>query len=114
MTCVTCHNPHEKVSQAEAAVYYRDRCLQCHDDSAASHDCGLSLSVRVESNDNDCAACHMPRGDSEIPHAPTTDHRIAVHRPDESPDRDESTVWQTRVGKLVIEQISPSPQKLTG
>src|SRR5262249_12111380 len=28
---------------------------------------------------DDCAACHMPRGDTEIPHIAFTHHRIGIH-----------------------------------
>ena len=115
MTCVMCHNPHRSVEPAEAAGYFRDRCLQCHDDGATSHDCGLTSNVRGQRNDNDCVACHMPRGNSEIPHAPTTNHRVAVYPLVEDGDSGQSIAhpheptWQSRVGDLVIDQITPTP-----
>jgi tetratricopeptide (TPR) repeat protein len=39
---------------------------------------------------DDCIACHMPRGDTEIPHFAFTHHRIGIHRPAELGTSEES------------------------
>jgi len=47
LSCVTCHEPHERVRRSDAA-YYRQRCQVCHT---------VNAHVRAAT---DCVACHMP------------------------------------------------------
>ncbi len=75
LTCVTCHDPHAPVAAEDRAGHYRSVCLTCHAESA----CRLSPSQRLEQRQNDCAACHMPKLDTEIPHAAFTHHQIGRH-----------------------------------
>lgn len=81
LNCLTCHDPHVKIAQAEAAAHYRDKCLTCH----APADCGLSRMTDPtslpESFHNvaadDCVTCHMPkRVPDDVVHVVMTDHRI--------------------------------------
>jgi hypothetical protein len=73
MGCSTCHDPHRLPSRDERVAYYRERCLSCHADKS----CSLPPEVRLEKSKQDsCIDCHMPAGNSDIPHASTTDHRI--------------------------------------
>jgi predicted CXXCH cytochrome family protein len=73
--CISCHDPHEQPAPEARVAYYRDRCLECH----ANRNCSLPLEARlIQSRDNDCAACHMPRlKSSDVIHGATADHRIS-------------------------------------
>ena len=76
LTCVTCHDPHGEPKPDQRVAYYRAACLTCHQ---AQH-CKVSEARRLkESPDNDCAKCHMPRSDTEIPHLAFSHHRIGIH-----------------------------------
>jgi predicted CXXCH cytochrome family protein len=78
LTCITCHDPHSTLSDAESRERYRSICLECHQPAA----CSQPLVERQRhSPTDDCVACHMPKGDTEIPHIAFTHHRIAIHAP---------------------------------
>jgi hypothetical protein len=88
LTCLTCHDPHRRRAPKDAIAYYRQKCLECHADSATeqSKDGGHSPVCRLDPAErrkmdkaDNCVACHMPRGDTEIPHIAFTHHRIGVH-----------------------------------
>ena len=67
--CGTCHNPHDKPTEAASAAYYRARCISCH---------AASLDTAHTAPDRDCVACHMPRKPAfDGGHTVFTDHRIA-------------------------------------
>ena len=86
LTCVTCHEPHIKEKPKDPTIYYRDRCLSCHD----TRPCKLPKPERIKKDANDsCAVCHMPRGDTDIPHLAFTHHRIGLHtgKPKPPPER---------------------------
>lgn len=77
MTCLTCHNPHAKERPKDLTAFYRQKCLDCHE----SKPCGLALAERLKKEPaDDCSACHMPRGDTDIPHIAFTHHRIGLHK----------------------------------
>jgi tetratricopeptide (TPR) repeat protein len=60
LSCLTCHDPHRKVSDA---AHYRKACMSCHQ---APH--------RVN---EDCTSCHMPkRRPHDVVHTVMTDHLI--------------------------------------
>jgi Tfp pilus assembly protein PilF len=60
LSCLTCHDPHRKVSDP---AHYRKACMSCH---AAPH--------RVT---EDCTSCHMPkRRPQDVVHTVMTDHFI--------------------------------------
>jgi tetratricopeptide (TPR) repeat protein len=76
LTCVTCHDPHRRQAPPDTVAFYRQKCLDCH----ARHPCGLAEAERRKKQPaDDCAACHMPRGDTDIPHVAFTHHRIGLH-----------------------------------
>ncbi len=76
LTCVTCHDPHQREVPKDTIAFYRQKCLNCHTSQA----CSLEEAQRRRQNPADnCAACHMPRGDTEIPHLVFTHHRIGRH-----------------------------------
>ena len=64
--CGTCHNPHERPENA--AVYYRQRCLNCH---------GTAILKTHAAPTGDCVSCHMARRKAvDGAHTVFTDHRI--------------------------------------
>ncbi len=75
LTCITCHNPHRPHDERDDAEVHRDQCQQCHSDN----ECSVDIENRMAKNDNQCVLCHMPTGDSEVPHVATTNHRIAIY-----------------------------------
>ena len=78
LTCVTCHDPHAPEKPKDRVAFYRDKCLNCH----ATQPCRLDEAKRLakEPADN-CVACHMPSGETGIPHLAFTHHRIGLHSP---------------------------------
>lgn len=74
MDCTSCHNPHWVPAPEERVSYFRGRCLNCHADQG----CALDEHDRLARQaDDDCTACHMPKGDlSNVAHTAHTDHRI--------------------------------------
>jgi tetratricopeptide (TPR) repeat protein len=91
MTCLTCHDPHlsEKPKEgAETTAFYREKCLNCH----STQGCRLDKTERLKKGaDDNCMACHMPRGDTDIPHVAFTHHRIGLHG-SKPPRRDDKEV----------------------
>ena len=78
MTCITCHSLHEPEQPKDRAGKLRQICLDCH----GGKGCSLELSARMKKVPADnCVVCHMPQGDTEIPHVAFTHHRIGKHRP---------------------------------
>ncbi|WP_197231359.1 tetratricopeptide repeat protein [Novipirellula artificiosorum] len=75
LTCITCHDPHHSPTGESAREIHQQNCLSCHDDSA----CGLDHETRMQRAQNQCVQCHMPKGESAIPHTATTQHRIGIH-----------------------------------
>lgn len=70
LACISCHDPHKKVTQAERVEHFSTVCKSCH----TPHDAKTSESV---SDSNDCTSCHMPkRRTQDVIHAVMTDHRI--------------------------------------
>jgi hypothetical protein len=74
LSCLSCHNPHFEPAVADAAAYYRGKCLACHTDQS----CVLPIQQRLSKEPaNDCAGCHMPkRRVTVIAHSALTQHRI--------------------------------------
>jgi Flp pilus assembly protein TadD len=66
LSCLTCHDPHQKVPEEEKAAHYRAACLTCHAQDGP-HTAEAS----------DCVSCHMPpRRTQDVIHVVMTDHRI--------------------------------------
>ena len=74
LDCVSCHDPHQVPPPQEKTSYFRQRCLECHEQSG----CKLTKADRLaQTRDDNCVQCHMPRSKSvDIVHTATTDHRI--------------------------------------
>lgn len=70
MSCTSCHDPHSAPPSADRAVYYREKCLSCHQRDR------LPVN-RSHGNGADCIACHMPRAKTmDGGHGVMTDHSI--------------------------------------
>jgi hypothetical protein len=105
LTCLTCHDPHAADRPKDPVAFYRQKCLNCHTTQA----CSLKPAQRHEQDPADnCMACHMPRGDTDIPHVAFTHHRIGKHSPALPVDTE-------RVPELVpindVSHLSPLDQK---
>lgn len=78
LTCITCHDPHHAVGASKSVAVYRQKCLDCH----ANQGCSVPEPERRKTQPADnCAACHMPSADTDIPHIAFTHHRIGKHAP---------------------------------
>lgn len=77
LTCIACHDPHQRPEQDQMVKWYRSRCFTCHEDSPQS-DCAMPLDQRAKTQPADsCVACHMPsRSLDAVPHTAHTDHTI--------------------------------------
>src|SRR5205085_11715982 len=98
LTCVTCHDPHAGKKPADPVAFYRQKCLDCHQQKGCTIP---EPERRKQSAADDCARCHMPKGDTDVPHVAFTHHRIGKHTKS-SPDRGGS-----RVPDLVA--LDPNP-----
>lgn len=87
MDCLTCHDPHRKIPEAERADHYRKRCLTCHKLDDCGFDHGNQESERMHSDasqPNDCVTCHMPaRRTQDVVRVVMTDHLIRKEAPPE-------------------------------
>jgi predicted CXXCH cytochrome family protein len=64
LSCLSCHDPHRKVAEAERAAHYRAVCTGCH--------------ANAHRPTEDCVTCHMPkRRTQDVVHVVMTDHRIS-------------------------------------
>ena len=95
--CISCHDPHRLPEPSAKVAYYRDRCLECHQQRG----CTLPPAERrARGPADDCVACHMPRLKiTNIPHTAATDHRIprgapgpGVERPRDATGRDDRSL----------------------
>jgi hypothetical protein len=77
LSCITCHDPHSRPDELTKIDHHRNQCLSCH----KTESCGLPVKTRLEKDAKDnCVACHMPRGPTDIPHFSFTHHRIGIHK----------------------------------
>lgn len=100
LTCVTCHDPHHAIDEANRVQVHRDHCLNCHDNL----DCGEEMTVRQDANQNSCHVCHMPRAGTEVPHVSITNHLIAIptaDRQQESSEARSSKVARTELPNAI-------------
>ncbi len=80
LSCLSCHDPHRKVKEAERAAHYRAACLGCHQ----LNDCRLEEMTAAAGHvgppsidPGDCSGCHMPkRRTQDVVRVVMTDHLI--------------------------------------
>ena len=78
LSCLTCHDPHRRVTAAAEPEHFREACRGCH--AAGEGRSGAPAAPYHERwPDGDCVSCHMPqRRTSDVVHAVMTDHRIGL------------------------------------
>ena len=75
LTCISCHNPHQKISQEDRGEHYGKVCLSCHKEHI----------VEDNLNPADCTFCHMPkRRTQDVVEVVMTDHKIQKHASDKT------------------------------
>jgi Flp pilus assembly protein TadD len=77
LSCLTCHDPHNRVPEERRASHFRAACLTCHQ----QEDCDLPakgmISETHTADPGDCVSCHMPkRRTQDVVHVVMTDHWI--------------------------------------
>jgi predicted CXXCH cytochrome family protein len=107
LTCTTCHDPHHSPRPDERREHYRMVCLSCHDEKA----CRASPEARFAKNQDECAACHMPRSAVEIPHLAFTHHRIGLHPAAPQNLTDEKAAATALVPVLDVSQLAEIDQQ---
>jgi hypothetical protein len=80
ITCVACHDPHQKLVRDTAA--YDKNCLSCHLAAASTKPAPDHPGSACKVSTKDCASCHMPKYELADFHYKFTDHDIRVVRPD--------------------------------
>jgi hypothetical protein len=105
LTCLSCHDPHQKPSLNQALSAYRKRCLKCHADKS----CSLELQKRVPATPpDDCAGCHMPKVTTRaIAHSPMTSHRIVRLKDQPFPE----SAYLQRPDNPELIHVNGDPQK---
>ena len=103
MTCLSCHNPHDRPAPEARAARYRSSCLQCHATALTADHAAHS----------DCVGCHMPlRRTEDVVHVAMTDHKIQRRRPPGdllAPLREKTDAEQVYRGPVV--QLYPPPDE---
>lgn len=96
MTCRTCHNPHAERDAERQPQHFNAVCANCH----AEKPCRAASEVRSQTTPTDnCIECHMPRGDTEIPHLAFTHHRI-TKKPKKTANSSDMDAVPTTLGDL--------------
>jgi Cytochrome c554 and c-prime len=80
ITCVACHDPHQKLVRDTAA--YDKNCLSCHLATASTKPAADHPGSACKVGTKDCASCHMPKYELADFHYKFTDHDIRVVRQD--------------------------------
>jgi len=80
ITCVACHDPHQKLVRDTAA--YDKNCLSCHLAAASMKSAPDHPGPACKVSTKDCASCHMPKYELADFHYKFTDHDIRVVRSD--------------------------------
>jgi Tfp pilus assembly protein PilF len=74
LSCVSCHDPHRGVPEAERAAHYKAACEKCHEPETYS---GVHAAASPAVESMDCVSCHMPqRRPQDVVHVVMTDHFI--------------------------------------
>jgi predicted CXXCH cytochrome family protein len=81
--CTSCHDAHSSPAAGAVDDYYRQRCLDCHNQNGCSLPADKQAAAPAN---NSCTFCHMPKLTAhDVAHASQTDHRVLrVPQSDES------------------------------
>lgn len=85
MGCISCHDPHALPAPDDRVKFFRNQCLNCHQEPDAG--CAVEEAVRLQKSAQDsCIECHMPAlPAADVQHTSQTDHRI-LRNPAEAPE----------------------------
>jgi len=73
--CISCHDPHVKLKEADKVEHFKQVCTSCHD----THERHLSTGRFAQIAMDDCTSCHMPQHRTQdVIHTYTTDHKISL------------------------------------
>jgi Flp pilus assembly protein TadD len=83
MTCLTCHNPHQQLTGAEATQHYVAVCIGCHTRAHTSGEpVGRPAGAKAQTAEPNCLTCHMwKRRTDDAVHVVMTDHFIQRYKP---------------------------------
>ena len=79
MSCVACHDPHDKLQQE--ATYYDSKCLACHVASPKEVKTKARMASACPVSKRQCVTCHMPKVEVPDLHFKFTDHWIRIVEP---------------------------------
>ncbi len=89
MSCMSCHDPHQKIARENRVAFYRAKCIACH---------GVAFAAKHHRKSEDCTSCHMPAAQSsDVAHTQVTDHRI-LRRPGTEPNAVTASQCTARAG----------------
>lgn len=72
LSCLTCHDPHRRIPEAERAAHYRAACMTCH-----KADSCRRIGKTLDGDSSDCVSCHMAkRRTQDVVRVVMTDHLI--------------------------------------
>ena len=115
MTCVTCHNPHQSVTEL-SEDYFNETCQSCHTPKEDAPDvavCGRGGTEDLEElMTGNCVSCHLQKsGTSDIPHVTFTDHWIRRTLPPSiDPEEIERDLVKTTPSTLVRIESNGNPR----
>ena len=81
ISCVACHDPHDKLERAPA--FYDSKCLACHLSDSKQAKTVERAAPACPVSRQQCVTCHMPKIELPGMHSKFTDHWIRVVKPDE-------------------------------
>ncbi|HSE98353.1 MAG TPA: hypothetical protein VLD57_08830, partial [Blastocatellia bacterium] len=79
MSCVACHDPHEKMEREPS--YYDSKCLACHVSKPGEARTEARMASACPVSRQQCVSCHMPKVEVPDFHFKFTDHWIRIVRP---------------------------------
>jgi len=79
MSCVACHDPHDKLEHE--AAYYDSKCLTCHLASSKEVKTEERRASACPVSKQQCVTCHMPKVEVPDLHFKFTDHWIRIVKP---------------------------------
>lgn len=82
ISCVACHDPHEKLKHETA--YYDSKCLACHLATPNEVKTEARRAAACPVSKQQCVTCHMPKVEVPDLHFKFTDHWIRIVKPDNS------------------------------